>query len=133
MRSVFADTYYFIALLSASDQAHDKAVEVTRELNAKMVTTSWILTELADGMASPSTRKAFLDFLDHLRADPDVAVVPPDVKLFEEGIALHGSRLDKAWSLTDCTSFVVMEKQGIREALTGDQHFEQAGFVPLLK
>jgi predicted nucleic acid-binding protein len=46
---------------------------------------------------------------------------------------LYASRFDKAWSLTDCISFVVMEQQGIREALTGDHHFEQAGFVALLK
>jgi predicted nucleic acid-binding protein len=40
---------------------------------------------------------------------------------------------DKKWSLTDCTSFVVMREMGITEALTGDTHFEQAGFVALLK
>jgi predicted nucleic acid-binding protein len=46
---------------------------------------------------------------------------------------LYRRRPDKAWSVTDCISFVVMEGDGIREALTGDQHFEQAGFVALLK
>jgi len=35
--------------------------------------------------------------------------------------------------LTDCISFVVMEESGITEALTGDHHFEQAGFVTLLR
>jgi hypothetical protein len=42
-------------------------------------------------------------------------------------------RSDKDWSLTDCISFAVMEDEGIHEALTGDQHFEQAGFRALLK
>jgi predicted nucleic acid-binding protein len=37
------------------------------------------------------------------------------------------------WSLVDCASFVVMRQQGIVEALTTDHHFEQAGFVRLLK
>lgn len=40
---------------------------------------------------------------------------------------------DKQWSLTDCLSFVVMQEQGLTEALTGDHHFEQVGFVALLK
>lgn len=46
---------------------------------------------------------------------------------------LYAARLDKGWSLTDCISFVVMQQHGIREALTGDRHFAQAGFVALLK
>jgi predicted nucleic acid-binding protein len=49
------------------------------------------------------------------------------------GVDLYRRRPDKAWSLTDCISFVVMQREGITEALTGDQHFEQAGFVALLK
>jgi hypothetical protein len=43
------------------------------------------------------------------------------------------SRPDKDWSLIDCISFVVMEEEGIQEALTADQHFEQAGFTALLR
>lgn len=43
------------------------------------------------------------------------------------------SRLDKAWSLVDCSSFVIMQKLDIQEALTTDQHFGQAGFIRLLK
>jgi hypothetical protein len=42
-------------------------------------------------------------------------------------------RQDKDWSLTDCLSFVVMQDEGITRALTGDRHFEQAGFIVLLK
>jgi hypothetical protein len=65
-------------------------------------------------------------------ADPDVTIVPCDQGLLEAAIELFSHRPDKRWSLTDCTSFVVMEREGIAEALTGDHHFEQAGFVPLL-
>lgn len=40
---------------------------------------------------------------------------------------------DKIWSLADCASFVVMKELLIAEALTADRHFEQAGFIRLLK
>jgi uncharacterized protein len=52
-------------------------------------------------------------------------------ELFEEGFSLYSARSDKDWSLTDCISFVVMQRRNIREALTADRHFEQAGFVAL--
>ncbi len=43
------------------------------------------------------------------------------------------NRSDKNWSLVDCSSLVVMRENKISEALTTDRHFEQAGFVRLLK
>ena len=46
---------------------------------------------------------------------------------------LFEQRSDKEWSLTECLSFVVMGDEGIAEALTGDKHFEQAGYMALLK
>jgi hypothetical protein len=48
-------------------------------------------------------------------------------------VELYAERPDKGWSLTDCIFFVVMRQQGIIQALTGDHHFEQAGFSALLK
>ena len=40
---------------------------------------------------------------------------------------------DHGWSFTDCASFVLMREEGMRDALSTDKHFKQAGFVPLLK
>ncbi len=71
--------------------------------------------------------------LKDIQANPQMRIIPPDQTLFEEGIQLYTNRSDKAWSLTDCISFVVMQREGITEALTGDHHFEQAGFTTLLK
>ena len=53
--------------------------------------------------------------------------------LFEAGLRLYASRRDTEWSLTDCISFVVMKQHNLTEALTADHHFEQAGFIPLLR
>jgi len=62
-----------------------------------------------------------------------VRIVRSGPQLFQRGLKLYDERPDKEWSLTDCISFVVMKDEGISDALTGDQHFEQAGFIPLLK
>jgi predicted nucleic acid-binding protein len=129
----FADTFYFLALLNRSDAAHHRAVSLSTRSGGPLVTTAWVLTEVADALASPKDRPGFLTLMRALQSDPDIEVIPADEKLFDAGIDLYARRPDKEWSLTDCISFVVMERRGIVEALTGDHHFEQAGFRALLK
>ena len=60
-------------------------------------------------------------------------VVSISAALWNEALELYHQHRDKQWTLTDCASFIVMRERGITEALTGDRHFEQAGFVALLK
>ena len=131
--SIFADSGYYVALLLQTDQMHERAMEITRQLQQPIITTAWVMTEVANTFSAPRLRGAFLSLLDDLQADPSVRVILPERELFEHGIHLYRSRPDKSWSLTDCISFIVMEREGIREALTGDHHFEQAGFKALLQ
>jgi len=35
--------------------------------------------------------------------------------------------------MTDCISFLVMEEQGLHDALTADEHFVQAGFKAVMR
>jgi uncharacterized protein len=54
-------------------------------------------------------------------------------QLFEEALKLYSSRPDKEWGLPDCISFVVMRTRGVKDALTADEHFQQAGFRAVLR
>jgi predicted nucleic acid-binding protein len=96
-----------------------------------MVTTRWVLAEVANALADVAFRATVARFLERLESDPRVKIVPSSDELYRRGLALYTSRLDKTWSLTDCISFVVMADEGLRKALTGDRHFAQAGFVAL--
>jgi hypothetical protein len=60
-------------------------------------------------------------------------IVPASKQLFRAGFDLFSRRPDKDWSLVDCISFVVMKQRRLKEALTTDQHFIQAGFRALLR
>ena len=134
MTDWFADTSYFIALLNAGDVSHARAVSLTGELSRRrLVTTTWVLTETADALAAPANRRLFRAILDRLRANPRASIVPASEELFAKGVELYEGRPDKAWSLTDCISFAVMTGGAMTEALTADHHFEQAGFIALLK
>jgi uncharacterized protein len=133
MPDVFADTFYYLARLSQADLAHDRAIELSRQITGHVVTTAWVLTEVADALNAPHQRATASLLYDALQKDPRVTIVPPEQAVYEQGWELYRQRADKAWSLTDCISFVVMNERSLREALTGDHHFEQAGFVALLK
>jgi predicted nucleic acid-binding protein len=132
MNAVFADTFYFLALVNERDAAHARAVQSDSSA-LLLVTTAWVLTEVGDALSAPENRPAFLQLMETLRDSPDARIIEPTNELFTRGLELFRQRPDKEWSLTDCISFVAMEDGQIKDALTGDRHFEQAGFRALLK
>ncbi len=132
MNGFFADTFYFFALLNSHDEAHRKALEFSESHDSPLITTAWVLTELADGLPRSVSRVAFPGIVEKLRENPLHMIVPPSERLFQAGCDLYRARPDKKWSLTDCISFEVMREHGLTDALTADHHFEQAGFKCLL-
>ena len=97
-----------------------------------MKTTEYVLLEVGNSLSKVIDKPAFARLIDRIGTDPATEVIPASLDLFDAGCRLHRKRLDKDWSLTDCISFVVMRREGLKEALTADKHFEQAGFTKLL-
>jgi predicted nucleic acid-binding protein len=123
---------YFIALVNPRDQYHSRAV--TFDLNnRKLVTSGFVLLEVADGFSKPGDRQRAVDLIDALESDSNVEFISVNDDLYRNGLELFRRRPDQTWSLTDCTSFVLMQQLGLAEAITADHHFEQAGFTILLK
>ena len=133
MSRIFADAFYFIARLNRRDQHHAKALRLTLPPGSELVTTEWVLIEVADGLANSEVRPRIRQFVQFLQDSPNSEVVPASPELLSEALELYHQHRDKDWTLTDCTSFIVMRERNITEALTGDHHFEQAGFAALLR
>lgn len=133
MKTVFADSFFYFALLSPTSNFHREAQQFSAGFAGTLLTTAWVLTEVGDGLSRAPNRPLFLELIDELKADPDVIIVEPDEQSFEQGLALFRDRPDKDWTLTDRISFVVMKDRDITDALTADHHFEQAGFKILFK
>jgi uncharacterized protein len=133
MSQVFVDTWFYLAALNPADPNHARAVALARADHRHRVTTDWVLVEVGDALARTGNRDVFTGFYDWVRNDSGTTVVPATRRLLEDGVQFYRYRRDKNWPLTDCISFVVMEDEEIRVALTGDRHFEQAGFSALLK
>jgi len=133
MNSVFADTSFFVAFLAPRDQFHAKALHWMSVLPARVLTTDWVLVELANYVAKTGIRLRAASFIRTIQADIRFDVVPSSAAAIEAGLAFYEQHQDKQWSLTDCISFEVMRHEQVTQALTADHHFEQAGFEILLK
>lgn len=133
MNAVFADASFYIAFLSPRDSLHVAAKEFGDSYNDRVVTTEYVLLEVANYLADTKVREDVGRLIAVLRADGQTEIVASTAHLWQRGFELYVQRSDKNWSLTDCISFVVMEEREIRDALTADHHFEQAGFTVLLR
>jgi predicted nucleic acid-binding protein len=132
VNAVFADTSFYLALLREDDPIHARAWAYAAS-NQLIVTTEFILLELGNACARAADHADFLAQIAGMRASRRVRIIQLDSQLLGRGLRYMAARQDKDWSLTERISFVVMEEENIREALTADQHFEQAGFTALLK
>jgi len=131
---LFVDTAFIQAIFNRSDQYHSAALKLLPRMRSasELWITEAVLLEIGNAL-SVLNRTLAADFIRQCYSTPNVRLVPATTSLLMRGLDLFDQRKDKTWSLTDCISFVVMADQNLLEALTSDHHFEQAGFVCLLK
>lgn len=130
--AIFIDTSYFLALVNGRDKYHQAAKDIAAQVTPPFITSDAVLFELGNALSKPPHRMLGIHALRQIRADAGIEIVHIEPELFAQTIAFYQSRPDKAWGLTDCSSFVIMQQRGLQEALTADTHFEQAGFKRLL-
>ena len=131
MKTVFADASYYVALLGPNDAHHRVAVEWSERLLGRIVVTEFVIIELGSALSGLDDRHLYVPFIEELLGDPATIYVPSSGTLVRQGLDLFAKRPDKKWSLVDCLSFIVMKQRHLKEALTADHHFEQAGFRAL--
>jgi uncharacterized protein len=136
VNALFADTGYFITLLNPGDQLHAQAIRLAQTLTRQTILTSeLVLIELLNDFSDRGDffRQAAGQFVNQLQTSRSTQVIHLDPNLFEKALMLYNQRSDKAWSLTDCSSFLIMSHYGITDAIAYDKHFIQAGFRALLR
>jgi predicted nucleic acid-binding protein len=101
MRTVFADTFYLLALLDSREKFHRQASQFARDPQVKLVTTEWVLAEFGNAYSNPRDRADFINLYRVLNVHPRVKIIPAQASLFQNGIELFAERGDKEWSLVD--------------------------------
>ena len=134
---IFADSNYWLALFDRRDYLHTIANKAMRSLstNVYIVTSQVVFAELMEMCAkdTPYIKEQLITFIEGLTNDPNIILEPSTPKLHDDTVTFYRKHADKEWGFADCSSFVIMKRRKIREALTYDKHFIQAGFKALLR
>lgn len=133
---IFVDTSGFYALLIKADDRHEAAVRVlhdARRRKRRFATSDHVLDETATLLKARGHAHLLRAFFDSLRASHACRTEWTDSDRFHDAQGFFLKHADQAWSFTDCLSFRLMKQLRLRDALTKDGHFQEAGFTALLK
>jgi uncharacterized protein len=132
---IFVDTSGWLALADRHDRDHGRTLEFGRRIGrgefGKQVTTNYVATETLTMVRRRLGVAAAVSLAKMFAESDEIRVFWIEPVHHEEAVRLMAAHADKEWSLTDCTSFVVMRALEIRQALSLDDHFTQAGFLVL--
>ena len=138
MNKLFIDTSGWASLFVTQEPFHDRTSQLFNQAIQKrqpLITSNYILSEHVAVLHSPlrQPRYRIFEIIDAIRKASYTETIHIDRDIDEAAWNLCKQRIDKPWSLVDCSSFVIMQRHEIQTALTTDHHFEQAGFIRLLK
>lgn len=127
MELIFVDTSGIAAAMNAKDRHHQAARHIflrLAEQRCVLVITNYIRAETHGLLVQRAGRQVALKFLE----DRSWAVVRVEPEDEERALAILRQYSDKDFSFTDATSFAVMERLGISQAVSFDNHFRQYGW-----
>lgn len=134
----FADSSFLVARFNVRDRSHRAALaflEGQREAGAdalRIVLSDYVFDETVTALITRSKRHEVAAAAGRaILASENLRLVRVEAPVFDAAWDLFLQRTDKEWSFTDCTSFVLMERLGIRKALAFDRNFLEAGFAAL--
>ncbi|NUM74771.1 type II toxin-antitoxin system VapC family toxin [candidate division KSB1 bacterium] len=133
MTRTFVDTAFVVALVNSNDQYHAKAQNLSEMYETEpLIITDVVLLEIGNALARDYKKEA-IEIIESFRTSKEVLIVELSLEFFDKAFELYKKYTDKDWGMVDCISFIVMREYEVRNALTFDDHFRQAGFNVLMK
>ena len=127
---IFVDSGGFIGWLIDADQYREAAMSAWRHLRARKtpcVTTDAVIVELLDYLSRHWDGKRTADAGAAIMNIPFLRVIETGQRDVNQALAIVARFHDQQFSFTDCLSFAVMRRMGVRRAFTFDRHFAVAG------
>lgn len=132
--AVFVDTSAFLAIKNRRDALHKEALALKQKVlntGKSLVTSDYVLDESYTIIRLRAGHRIAVEFGEELRGSILIRIDYLTPEVIEHAWGLFKRFEDKEFSFTDCTSFALMQRLRLREALAFDGHFTQAGFVEL--
>lgn len=130
-RRVFVDTSAYFAAANRRDATHREASATLNRLVAqrrRLFTTNFILAELHALLLTRINREIAARVLFDIDSSAATTIVRVSAADEQRGRGIITHYRDKDFSLTDATSFAVMERLRIDWAFTVDRNFAQYGW-----
>ena len=125
----FVDTSFWFALHYRRDSRHREARAIVAAGVGRTIVTNHVIGEAWTTIRRRCGHESAVEFLEHLAVLPDLEVVHVDERVEDEAWRWLRRHDEREYSFVDATSFAVMRKRRVREALAFDGDFNAAGFV----
>ena len=127
---IFVDTSAFVALFDKNDQYHREATAYFESLisdSIQLHTSNYVVDETITRIRIQDGHKSAMEFGKHFFISKIFYNHYINQELEKDAFTLFGKYSDKELSFTDCTSFALMKKLGIKKAFTFDDDFVKVG------
>ena len=129
---IFVDTGAWFAFIDKTDYLHPRAIKHFKHINAKnsrLYTSNLVIHETITLLARRLTKKIAIDFIKRIYPDESINIMPVDFNTEQEALKTFIKYADQDFTVVDCTSFVLMQENGIKRAFTFDKHFKTMKFA----
>jgi hypothetical protein len=130
---IFIDTGGWVALEVPGESRHDAAMKCLEEIrkgrHGAAVTSDFVLDEVLTLLRMKIGLPAAESVARRSMESESVRIAYVGPETFRQAWEMMRGHRDKRWSLTDCTSFLLMKDLGISVAFALDKNFEEAGFT----
>jgi uncharacterized protein len=128
---VFVDTSAWIALLVRNDQYHSAALAIQSRLEkekAQLLTSDYVVDETVTWLRYRIGHLAAVAFWETTLRSKLIDIASINRELLDRSWTIFRKYADQQFSLTDCTSFALMQSRHVRRVFTFDSHFAFMGF-----
>jgi predicted nucleic acid-binding protein len=122
---IFVDTSGWYAAYVPSDPYYSQVKPLVDNATTRLITTDYILAESLTLLRVRNEYPRSLVLGANLIAQASAQLIYLTPQDIEQAWIVFSTYRDKAWSFVDCSSYVIMQRMKIREAISLDQHFHQ--------